>query len=148
MAEAQIMAVSPEQLGEIMQSAGYRTEHRADNNGTPLIASATGGISFNVRMGNRAPAPIEGFLDFTYLTVIKIEGEFPLERVNDWNRNKRFARLHKVDDFIVMDMDVVAAAGVTTNHIRATMELWDRLLQELMAWLRGDNAAGGAANSA
>ena len=146
MAEAQIMAVSPEQLGEIMQSAGYRTEHRADNNGTPLIASATGGISFNVRMGNRAPAPIEGFLDFTYLTVIKIEGDFPLERVNDWNRNKRFARLH--NDFIVMDMDVVAAAGVTTNHIRATMELWDRLLQELMAWLRGDNAAGGAANSA
>ena len=148
MAEAQIMAVTPEQLGEIMQSAGYRTEHRADNNGTPLIASATGGISFNVRMGNRAPAPVEGFLDFTYLTVIKIEGTFPLERVNDWNRNKRFARLHQVDDFIVMDMDVIAAAGVTTNHIRATMELWDRLLQELMAWLRGDAAAGGAANSA
>jgi hypothetical protein len=37
---------------------------------------------------------------------------------------------------------------MTTNHIRATMELWDRLLQELMAWLRGDTAAGGAANSA
>jgi len=147
MAEAQIMAVTPEQLGEIMQSAGYRTEHRADNNGTPLIASATGGISFNVRMGNRAPAPVEGFLDFTYLTVIKIEGQFPLERVNDWNRNKRFARLHKVDDFIVLDMDIIVAGGVTQNHIRATMELWDRLLQEMMGWLRGDVPAG-AANSA
>lgn len=148
MAEAQIMTVSPEQLGEIMQSAGYRTEHRTDNNGAPLIASATGGISFNVRMGNRAVPPVEGFLDFTYLTVIKIEGEFPLTRVNDWNRNKRFARLHQVDDFIVMDMDVIAAAGVTTNHIRATLELWDRLLQELMAWLRGDTTQAGAANSA
>jgi hypothetical protein len=138
MAEAQFMSVTPEQLGGIMQDAGYRTEHRTDNNDTPLIASATAGISFNVRLGNRATPPVEGYLDFTFLTVIKIEGDFPLERTNDWNRNKRFARLHKVDDFIVFDMDVVVAGGVTTNHIRATMELWDRLLQELMAWLRGD----------
>jgi hypothetical protein len=148
MAEAQIMSVNPEQLGEIMQTAGYRTEHRTDTNGTPLIASATGGISFNVRLGNRAVAPVEGYIDFTYLTVIKIEGEFPLERINDWNRNKRFSRLHKVDDFIVLDMDIIVAGGVTQNHIRATMELWDRLLQEMMGWLRGDVAAAGAANSA
>jgi hypothetical protein len=144
MAEAQFMSITLEQLTEIMQNAGYRTEHRTDNNGTPLIASATGGITFNVRLGNRAPAPAEGFLDFTYLTVIRIEGEFPLERANDWNRNKRFARLHRVDDFLVMDMDVIAAAGVTANHIRATLELWDRLLQELMAWLRGDAPANRA----
>ena len=65
MAEAQFMSVTPEQLGGIMQEAGYRTEHRTDNNGTPLIASATGGISFNVRLGNRAVPPNEGFLDFT-----------------------------------------------------------------------------------
>jgi hypothetical protein len=148
MAEAQIMSVTPEQLGEIMQTAGYRTEHRTDTNGTPLIASATGGISFNVRLGNRAVAPVEGYIDFTYLTVIKIEGDFPIDRVNDWNRNKRFSRLHKVDDFIVLDMDIIVAGGVTQNHIRATMELWDRLLQEMMGWLRGDVAAGGAANSA
>jgi hypothetical protein len=148
MAEALIMSVTPEQLGEIMQGAGYRTEHRSDNAGTPLIASATGGITFNVRLGNRAPAPVEGFLDFTYITVIKVEGDFPLERLNDWNRNKRFARLHRVDEFMVMDMDVIAAAGVTANHVRATLELWDRLLQELMAWLRGDAPAPAVANRA
>lgn len=146
MAEAQFMSVTPEQLGGIMQEAGYRTEHRTDNNDIPIIASATAGINFNVRLGNRAQPPVEGYLDFTYLTVIKIEGDFPTERTNDWNRNKRFARLHKVDEFIIFDMDVVVAGGVTTNHIRATMELWDRLLQELMGWLRGD--APVAANNA
>lgn len=147
MAEAQFMSVTPEQIGTVMQEAGYRTEHRTDNNGTPIIASATAGISFNVRLGNRAQPPVEGYLDFTFLTVIKIEGDFPLDRINDWNRNKRFARLHKVDDFIVFDMDVVVAGGVTTNHIRATMELWDRLLQELMGWLRGDAPAAAANNA-
>jgi hypothetical protein len=147
MAESQFMSVTQEQLGEVLQSSGYRTEHRIDQNGAPLIASATGGISFNLRLGNRAAAPLEGFLDFTYITVIKIEGEFTLERINDWNKSKRFSRLHRVDDFLVLDMDVVVAGGVTERHFRATLELWDRILQELMAWLRGD-AGLGAANAA
>jgi hypothetical protein len=146
MAEAQILSITPERLGELLQAAGYRVEHRRDDNGTPLIASATGGVSFNVRLGNRAQPPVEGYLDFTYLTVIRFEGgDFPLDRVNEWNRTKRFGRLHRVSDFIVFDMDVIAAAGVTERHLRATLELWDRLIQELMVWLRGASAPANAA---
>jgi Putative bacterial sensory transduction regulator len=144
MADAQFMTVSPEQMGEIIQSSGFRAEHRTDTNGIPLIASATNGINFNIRMGNRAAAPAEGFMDFTYLTIIKVEGEFPAERLNEWNRNRRFSRLHRVDDFVVLDMDVVVAGGVTERHIRATLELWERMLQELMNWLRGDTPANAA----
>jgi hypothetical protein len=144
MADAQFMTVSPEQVGEILKSAGYRAEHRTDNNGVPLIASATNGINFNVRLGNRAAAPAEGYMDFTYLTIIKIEGEFPAERLNEWNRNRRFSRLHRVDDFVVLDMDIVVAGGVTERHIRATLELWERMLQELVTWLRGDTPANAA----
>jgi hypothetical protein len=147
MAEAQIMAVTIEHLSEMLQSAGYRAERREDPNGIPIIASATGGIAFNIRLGNRAAPPAEGFLDFTYLTVIKIEGNFPLERINEWNQTKRFARLHRAGEFIVLDMDVIAVAGVTERHLRGGLELWDRLLQELMSWLRGEVPAG-AANAA
>jgi len=147
MAEAQMISVTPELLGELLMNSGYRAEHRQDASGLPVIASATGGISFNIRLGNRALAPAEGFLDFTYLTVIKIDGDFTLERVNEWNRTKRFARLHRSDDFLVVDMDVIAAGGVTERHLRAGLELWDRLLQELVGWLRGETPAG-AANAA
>jgi len=144
MAEAILMTMSPEQIGDILKGLGYRAEHRTDNSGLPLIASATNGINFNVRLGNRANAPAEGFIDFTYLTIIKIDGDFPLEKINEWNRNRRFSRLHKVDDFIVLDMDVIVAGGITEQHFRATMELWERMLQELMAWLRGDVPANAA----
>ncbi|HTJ63290.1 MAG TPA: YbjN domain-containing protein [Alphaproteobacteria bacterium] len=144
MAEAILMTMSPEQIGDILKGAGYRAEHRTDASGLPLIASATSGINFNIRMGNRANAPAEGFIDFTYLTIIKINGEFPIDKVNEWNRNRRFSRLHKVDDFIVLDMDVIVAGGITEQHFRATMELWERMLQELMAWLRGDAPANAA----
>jgi hypothetical protein len=150
MAESQFMSVTQEQLGEVLQSSGYRTEHRTDTNGAPIIASATSGISFNLRLGNRAAPPLEGFLDFTYITVIKFEGDFTLQRINEWNQGKRFARLHRVDDFIILDMDTIVAGGVTERHLRATLELWDRLVQEFMAWLRSDTVAGnpGAANAA
>jgi hypothetical protein len=150
MAESQLMSITQEQLGEILQNAGYRTEHRTDQNGSPLIASATSGVTFNMRLGNRAAPPLEGFLDYTYIAVIKVDGEFSAKRLNEWNQSKRFARLHKVDDFIILDMDGIVAGGVTERHIRATLELWDRLIQEFMAWLRGDGAAGtnGAANAA
>ena len=144
MAEALIMTVSPEQIGEILKTAGYRAEHRTDTNGIPLIASATNGINFNIRLGNRANAPAEGYIDFTYLTIIKIEGEFPTDKTNEWNRNRRFSRLHKVDDFLVMDLDVIVAGGVTERHIRATMDLWERMLQDLMLWLRGTAPANAA----
>ncbi len=147
MAEAQLMSITPERLSELLQSAGYRAERRDDPNGLPIISSATGGIAFNLRLGNRAQPPAEGYLDFTYITVIKIEGDFPLERINEWNRSKRFARLHKSDEFIVLDMDVIAVGGITERNLRNGLELWDRLLQELMAWLRGD-APAGAANAA
>jgi hypothetical protein len=147
MAEAQILSVTPEGLSDLLQGAGFRAERRDDPSGLPIIASATGGIAFNIRLGNRAAPPAEGYLDFTYLTVIKIDGDFPIDRVNEWNRTKRFARLHKNGEFIVLDMDIVAVAGVTERHLRATLDLWDRLLQELMAWLRGD-VQPGAANAA
>jgi hypothetical protein len=39
---------------------------------------------------------------------------------------------------------VIIAGGITEQHFRATMELWERMLQELMAWLRGDVPANAA----
>jgi hypothetical protein len=35
-----------------------------------------------------------------------------------------------------MEMDVVVAAGVSNEHLRGNLELWDRLLQEFIVYLR------------
>ena len=144
MAESQSMSISPERVGQMLQGAGYRTEYRQDANDTPVIVSATGGLSFSIRMGNRATAPLDGFLDFTYLAILKVDTPFPLERVNDWNNIKRFARLHRSEDFIVLGMDVIAAGGVSDRYLLSTLELWDRLIQEFILWLRGDAPANAA----
>jgi hypothetical protein len=53
------------------------------------------------------------------------------------------ARLSLQGGFLVMEMDVVVAAGVSADHLRSHLELWDRLLQEFIVYLReySQNAA-------
>lgn len=60
-----------------------------------------------------------------------------------WNASRRFARLSLQGEFLVMEMDVVVAAGVSADHLRSHLELWDRLLQEFIVYLReySQNAA-------
>ncbi|MGU9560598.1 hypothetical protein ACQXW1_17725, partial [Lactiplantibacillus pentosus] len=53
-----------------------------------------------------------------------------------WNIGKRFARLAVQGEFLVLEMDVVVAGGVSESYLRATAELWDRLLQEFLLFLR------------
>ena len=45
--------------------------------------------------------------------------------------------------FLVLELDVIVAGGVSENYLLATTELWDRLLQEFLLFLRA-NAAPGA----
>jgi hypothetical protein len=144
MAESQLIYVSPERMGEVLKSAGCRVEQTIDSNGVPVLTTATNGVNFNVRFANRAPAPIEGFLDYTYVTVMKLDFDFPLEKINEWNKIRRFTRLHKEKEFLVMDMDVLAAGGVTETHMLASLEIWDRLLQEMLMWLRAASPTGPA----
>lgn len=43
-----------------------------------------------------------------------------------------------------MEMDVVVAAGVSNDHLRGNLELWDRLLQEFIVYLRDFSQAPAA----
>ena len=49
--------------------------------------------------------------------------------------------------FLVLELDVIVAGGVSENYLLATTELWDRLLQEFLLFLRA-NAAPGAGEEA
>jgi hypothetical protein len=127
-------AVSVEQLGEIFKAAGYRVTP-AEQNGVVQLMSASQGVGFAVRFGN--PAPEAGkYLDYTLSCALQVQGELPAEIVSGWNRSKRFARLWVQAQFLVLEMDVVVAGGVSERHLRSLIELWDRLIQEFLLHLR------------
>ena len=47
--------------------------------------------------------------------------------------------------FLVLELDVIVAGGVSENYLLATTELWDRLLQEFLLFLRANAAPGAGA---
>lgn len=151
-----IETIHVEQLADIFKAAGYRVT-AAEYDGGVQLMSASQGVGFTVRFGNPAPADAAdaaapaAFFDYTLSCALQVQGELPAELVSAWNRTKRFARLSAHQQFLVLEMDVVVAGGVSERHIRSTIELWDRLIQEFLLHLRNrpvfaaaEQAAAGA----
>jgi len=129
-----IQSLTADSLTDLLQRAGYRV-NKSEQNGLVQLLTASQGVGFAVRFGN--PAAQEGeFLDYTLSCALRVQGELPAGLVDTWNIAKRFARLATQGGFLVLEMDVVVAGGVSENHVRAMTELWDRLLQEFLLFLR------------
>lgn len=132
-----VKSFTTESLRDLLQRFGYRAEIVADEvTGAMLLRSATSGMNFDIRPGNRLADHPAQFVDLSFLGLFKIEGELPLGPLNDWNNARRFSRLHLAQGFLLLDMDVTVAGGVTPDHLRAHLEIWDQLLQGLVAFLR------------
>ncbi len=131
-----ILDVNAERLQELLQSAGYRVTV-SEQNGMVQLLSASQGVGFAVRLGNPA-AEAGQYLDYTLSCALRVQGELPAGLADRWNVEKRFARLTVQGAFLVLELDVILAGGVSENYLRATAELWDRLLQEFLLFLRAN----------
>jgi hypothetical protein len=115
-----------------MQLAGYRVETMTDPvASSEYLRSATSGLPFDVRPGNRLAGNSDNsFLDAALVAVLQVQGELPLDIVNRWNASRRFARLQLSPPLLVLTHDVSVAGGVGQNHLR------DHLIQQLVGYLR------------
>jgi hypothetical protein len=144
-----ISKLSLDSLREALQQAGYRVETVTDPvANTPYLRSATSGLAFDVRPGNRPADDPTSFVDVAFTAVLQVQGELPLDVVNRWNATRRFGRLQLSPPFLVFNMDFAVAGGVTPDHLRAQIEIWDRLVQELIAHLREELGKLNAASAA
>src|ERR1700744_74120 len=124
-------------LRDTLQQIGYRAESLTDPiANVTYLRSSTGGIGFDLRPGNQANDQSGAFSDIALLAILQVQGDLPLEIVNRWNVSRRFARLQFSKPYLVLSMDVLLAGGTTAANLRANVEIWDRLLQDLIAYLR------------
>jgi hypothetical protein len=136
-------------LREMLQAVGYRVEQLTDPVASvPYLRSATAGLAFDIRPGNRFVGDDQGFADVAFVAALQVQGELPLEIINRWNVTRRFGRLQLSQPFLVFCLDVSVAGGVAPNHVRAQIEIWDRLVQELIAYLRDELQKLGVAQAA
>jgi hypothetical protein len=147
MADELIQTITPGALAELLKVNGYRVTE-AEQNGIVQLMSASQGVGFTIRFGNRLPTPADAYVDFTFGCVLQVQGDVPADIVASWNRSRRFARLSLQAQFLLLEMDVTVAGGVSPAHMRAQIELWDRLIQEFLLHLRQGFTAPHAAPSA
>lgn len=130
--------LTPVLLREALQSAGYRVEEGKDRDGGPTLRSATAGLGFEVRFANPLPTEAGAFADAAFQAAFQVQGELPLTLVNQWNVSRRFARLDLLQNLLLLDMDVTALGGITVAHLQAQAEIWDRLVNQLIAYLKDE----------
>jgi hypothetical protein len=138
MSESIITSFTLESLRDQFQQAGYRVETLIDPVANlQYLRSATAGIGFDVRPGNQLAGDDKRFADAAFVVVLQIAGELPvIDLVNRWNAARRFGRLHVSQPFLVFSLDISVINGVTPAHVRSQIELWDRLVQDLLPFLR------------
>jgi len=149
-----IHSLTADSLCQTMQSAGFKAEIILDPAaGGPIVRSATNGVGFDIHLGNKSGADRDGRVDAGFAMTFKIVGDIQRSIINKWNNTRRFARL-LVDDrvptqeLLVLSMDIVVAGGVAPSHLRSQIEIWDRLVRELIAWLPAELSALRAADGA
>lgn len=141
-----IETVSADSLTTLLQDAGCRV-NRTEQNAVVQLLSASQGVGYAVRFGNRAKE--EGqFLDFTYSCALRVQGELPEGLANQWNASRRYSRLSVQGEFLLLESDVIVADGVTLKHLQGSLVLWDRLLQEFIVYLRDYSRNVAAAQTA
>jgi hypothetical protein len=126
--------VTPDRLAAVLQAAGYRATI-TETNGFFEVKSAAQGLNFFARFGNRA-GPEKQFLDFTFFCPLAVNGELSQGILDLWNRSRRFARLTREQQLLVLAMDVLAAGGVPDLYLRAQCELWDGMIRDMIIHLR------------
>jgi hypothetical protein len=127
-------------LETAMERLGLSATLETLPNGTPVLRSAIGGLAFNVRPGGlMASEDGQRHGDFSFNLMVQTEKPVDGNILNEWNRQKRFGRLFQRDDFLVLEMDVLAV-GISGDQILASLEIWGRLVVEVLTFLRTAHA--------
>lgn len=127
-------AVTPEQVSDAIKAAGAAVS-AIEQDGVVRLHSASHGIGFQVLWGN--PVTTTQFTDFTLSCPLHVQGgTLPEAVLASWHRTKRFARVAQHGDFVVLEMDVVVAGGVTPAYLAFAVRLWMQMMGEFFLHLR------------
>ena len=123
-------SLSGEQMADLMDDSGYRTEVSRDNYGDPLIKtqSLRGEESFHVVFYECNDTELCGSVQFSW-----VGRGISLDTVNAVSSKQRYGKLYiDSDGDTIYRMDVKVAGGVTGQYIKDALEKWESLLPEVL----------------
>ena len=130
-AQAQLVrGQDPASLVTALKNAGYPATLGTDKVGDPTITSGVGGTSFQIFFYNCTDHKACATVQFHSAYDLKVP--VSIERMNEWNRSKRFGRafLDKENDPVLqMDVDL-DDGGVSPALFIDNIEFWATILGE------------------
>lgn len=128
-AQAELVnAKNPAKIKEIVESQGWPAKLISKADEDPYIESSRGGVKFLVLFmnceDNKDCKTLQYYMGFSDAKTVT------LEKLNEWNREKRFARAYRDDEGDpVLEMDVdIDFAGIPRENIGETMNTWASLM--------------------
>lgn len=96
--------------------------------GNPKIAGRMNGVPYSVFFLNCPSASTCADMNF-YAGFL--DAKLPIERINQWNRDKRFGKAYlDNDNDAVIEMDINIEAGVARDNMAETFTIWRLLLDQ------------------
>lgn len=102
-------------------------------NGNPKIAGRISGVPYTVFFQNCADPQHCDDINF-YAGFLN--AKLAIEKINDWNRTKRFGRAYlDAEQDAVIEMDFNLQYGVTHDNLTATFNIWRLLLDQFTTYI-------------
>jgi hypothetical protein len=126
--------ISAQEVAMVLQSKGYAAAVGVDDDGDPKVTSAADGTRFTIFFYGCKHT--ERCSSLTFQSAFHIEGGMTLERINAWNKDKRFLKgwLDNVNDpYVEMDLDV--EHGFLTEGLANNIDTWTAWLPEFKKYI-------------
>ncbi|PAL25395.1 YbjN domain-containing protein [Sphingopyxis sp. GW247-27LB] len=133
-----VSAANPQKIKEIMESRGWPANLVMNAGEDPYIESDRDGLQFLVIFMNctagRNCRTLQYYMGFGAAKNVS------LERFNEWNREKRFARAYRSEKGApVLEMDVdVDFKGIPRENLSETFNTWAALMDSYRDFVFGD----------
>jgi len=125
--------LSIEQVASWLQNEGYKAEMQKSSDGTPNIASSSDGQTFHIYMYD-CKDDVCASLQFS--EGFDTKGTFTADKINDWNKNNRWARAYidkENDPWVEYDVDL--APGGTYEGLKDQFGIWQDALSHFRKFI-------------
>lgn len=131
---ATVDATEPNKILEIAKGFGS-AELSNDKHGDPLIQGRMEEYKYQIIFYDCENG--KNCTTIAFDAAWEISSEVDLEKVNDWNQNKRFGRAFlDVDGDPALDWDVNLKHGVEKANLEDTFKIWKDLMQEYVDFIQ------------
>jgi len=123
--------VTAQELADLLRSEGYQAVVTTTNNGSPKINSGASGVNFSIVLHGCNPSGRCADLE---INAGWTNSDIPLEKVNQWNTEKRYLQASWAQGKVYAEWDVIARHS-SSEQMTVVIARWGSLIGEFRKFM-------------